>query len=395
MLLTSRSASQKASKQTDKFNAAPNGDFVPDTANFNKIVNPDWTMPVKINSINTEWDEMYPVWLNDNCFAFSSNGLPGEGGLDIYLAIRDNENSDFSTVFMLEGPINSEYDDLLPICDKRNKKVFFNSDRAAIDGETGGIYSFRFQSSKLVLNVAAKENDGTPIKSLVQIKSIDNNHPSLVTDENGELQYEIPNLLNDYEITVSSQGYIPQTRNFKANEALQYLNTLAYQELDFFLEKENPLPLAENDAPNLTNDELAEESNNTVKNNPEISLNHVYFDFNKEYCREDGRRELDKIIAFGKQNPSYQIKIETHADERGSFAYNDKLAERRLNFIKKHLTSNGIAIKRISFKIYGKRQPYIANAHQPEEHLLNRRATFKFYTADGELVTTSETSIID
>src|SRR5690606_20053504 len=52
-------------------------------------VNSKWTKPVNLGpDINTSGDEMFPSIRKDGTLFFSSNGLPGYGGLDIYSAIQ-------------------------------------------------------------------------------------------------------------------------------------------------------------------------------------------------------------------------------------------------------------------------------------------------------------------
>ena len=79
--------------------------------------------------------------------------------------------------------------------------------------------------------------------------------------------------------------------------------------------------------------------------------------------------------AWLKANPKVKVKIEGHADERGTIEYNQALGQRRAASAKKYLTDLGISGSRISLISYGKEKP--ACTDQTEEcWQKNRRAEF-------------------
>jgi peptidoglycan-associated lipoprotein len=84
----------------------------------------------------------------------------------------------------------------------------------------------------------------------------------------------------------------------------------------------------------------------------------AFFDFDKSDVRPDARDNLTKSAEFLRANPSVNITIEGHCDERGSVAYNLGLGDRRSNATKDFLVSLGISSERIKTISYGKERPF-------------------------------------
>ena len=82
----------------------------------------------------------------------------------------------------------------------------------------------------------------------------------------------------------------------------------------------------------------------------------VYFGFNESTLAGDAQSILDNNIAKLK-NGSQHIRIEGHADERGTREYNLALGERRANAVVQYLVANGIAKSRLETISYGKERP--------------------------------------
>ncbi len=64
---------------------------------------------------------------------------------------------------------------------------------------------------------------------------------------------------------------------------------------------------------------------------------------------------LDAHAAFLRNNPSYKVTVEGHADERGTPEYNIALGERRANAVKMYLQGKGVSADQISIVSYGKK----------------------------------------
>ncbi len=108
-------------------------------------INGEWQIPINLGEeINTEDNEIFPVWHESGTLFFSSDGHPGFGGLDIFAA--KEEGSKFVRLTALPKPINSRNDDLGFTLDATGKYGLFASSRKGGKGKDD-IYIFRSDES--------------------------------------------------------------------------------------------------------------------------------------------------------------------------------------------------------------------------------------------------------
>jgi hypothetical protein len=74
------------------------------------LVDGEWTKPQSIIGLNTKMDEMYPLFIGDSLLSFATDGRPGYGGLDIFIADVSDAGK-FGFVRHLKSPVNSFMDD--------------------------------------------------------------------------------------------------------------------------------------------------------------------------------------------------------------------------------------------------------------------------------------------
>ena len=74
---------------------------------------------------------------------------------------------------------------------------------------------------------------------------------------------------------------------------------------------------------------------------------------------------------------SATLRIEGHADERGSRAYNLALGEKRAETIKEMMLINGVKNNSIEVVSYGEENPAVLGTNE-ETHSLNRRVEIIF-----------------
>lgn len=103
-----------------------------------------------------------------------------------------------------------------------------------------------------------------------------------------------------------------------------------------------------------------------------ISLDGVYFDFDKASLRPEGIAVLNDAAALLKTNERVVVEVAGHTDSVGSEAYNQGLSERRANTVRDYLVSQGITATRLTARGYGEVQP-VATNDTPEGRQLNRR----------------------
>jgi len=103
----------------------------------------------------------------------------------------------------------------------------------------------------------------------------------------------------------------------------------------------------------------------------------VYFDFDSYELRPD---DADIAARHGMQladNPSSSVRLEGHADERGSREYNIGLGERRAQAVRRVLLLQGAQPSQISTVSFGEERP-VALGSTEDAWAQNRRVEFKY-----------------
>jgi len=150
-----------------------------------------WSEPVNLGpDINTSGDEMFPSIRKDGVLFFSSNGLPGFGGLDIYSAkkidqkwiLQRNEGTD----------LNSSTDDF-GITFLDDSTGYFSSNRAGGKGNDD-IYLYRYinRSQTVEGTVLLTENkrDFAKKKKVILVDEKGVPVDSMLTDEKGRFVFK-------------------------------------------------------------------------------------------------------------------------------------------------------------------------------------------------------------
>ena len=88
-----------------------------------------------------------------------------------------------------------------------------------------------------------------------------------------------------------------------------------------------------------------------------LSTTVFYFDFDVSEFRQADRDVLTYHAKDLAANPSKRIRLEGHADERGTREYNLALGERRANGMLNFLIVNGAARSQIEVVSYGEERP--------------------------------------
>ena len=108
----------------------------------------------------------------------------------------------------------------------------------------------------------------------------------------------------------------------------------------------------------------------------QVTLETVfYFDFDQSVVKSDERALLTAHAEQLKASPR-SIRLEGHADERGTREYNMALGERRANAIRDFLVLQGVDPSLIETVSYGEEQP-AAYGSDEETWSLNRRVELK------------------
>jgi peptidoglycan-associated lipoprotein len=106
-----------------------------------------------------------------------------------------------------------------------------------------------------------------------------------------------------------------------------------------------------------------------------VMLQMIHFDFDKSDLTPEAKSILARNARLLDENPELLIRIEGHADERGTVEYNLALGERRALSTRNYLINYGIDPNRITIISYGKERP-LDPRHNEEAWAKNRRAEF-------------------
>lgn len=315
---------------------------------------PQWKTPENLGSlINTSGNEISPfVYDEKHNFFFASDGHPGMGGMDLFVADAD-ELGNLSNLKNLGYPINTNYDDdaltLNYICDT----TYFSSSRQTEKGME--IFAFNFDrglTTTPIAYVRVKVKDmhtNKPVQVEVKLESQPfktSRFQMQNTDEKGEAMFYV--MLNrNYAFTVAEPGYLYTSKFINQNKA----NSIS--------------------EPDVLEIELQ-----PIEIGAEVQLYNIYFETDSFRILPQSESELQNVVAFLKNNTKLKIEIQGHTDSSGNAENNKLLSENRAKSVVDYLVKNGITKNRLSFRGYGDKVP-IASNETPEGRMLNRRTTIK------------------
>ncbi len=335
-----------------------------------RLANGDFGNAVNLGpTINTPGNELFPRIMPDGKFFFASDGHPGYGKLDIFVAEADGEGN--QTIKNLGANFNSTNDDFGIFFTEYPKAGFISSNREGGEGDDD-IYFFEDKTPKpkiinVLLNVTTKErvagkDDAILQQARVVLYDADNKQAGGdFSNSNGRVRFTLePN--ENFTIIASKNGYfsksIPYTTVGKTPDPATLVQDVTNITLDT----------------TIVLDQLVLDKS--------IVLENIYYDLDKAEIRPDAALELDKLVQILKDNPAIRIELSSHTDSRSSDAYNLNLSQRRAQSAVDYIVSQGIAADRLVAKGYGESQLIIQNAQTEEEHQVNRRTEFKVIEID-------------
>lgn len=313
-------------------------------------------IPVNLGEkINTKARETFPFIGSEGVLYFSSNGLIGLGGLDIFKSVPDVDGN-YISFDNLAAPINSERDDFC-FLESPLKNIFFVSSNREGGKGFDDIY-------KVKLNPEPKK-----------LEFID----SLVDEISKEPIVNAKVTLLDVNQNVISETMTDSLGGFKFNEIRPAREYYIKAENSAYLTKEYRVKAGEVENKKF---EIAPKIIQTKPGDDLVKLLNIsiYFDLDKFFIREDAEVEMAKVIEILKMYPNLKIDIRSHTDSRQSESYNQRLSNFRANSTRDYLIKNGIAKDRLTCKGYGESKLLNdCNDGIPctrEQHQLNRRSEF-------------------
>lgn len=261
-----------------------------------------WDKPVNLGpDINTPGDEMFPSIRKDGVLFFSSNGLPGYGGLDVYSA----KNIDGRWLLIRnEGlNINSSFDDF-GVTFVNDSTGYFSSNRSGGKGKDD-IYWYKFTNKYITIDgtVLLTENSKDAAKNVKVVLTNEQGEAidSTFTNKEGYFQFKNLDAEKKYMAVIDSDD--PQFEG-KAHYFLADKNKIIQRVTnkvgsDKFVFKN--LPVDPNALPDLySNDDLTLAGNLLYGENPSKPIKNTKI----------------KIV-----NQAGDVLEETTTNEFGAFAF--------------------------------------------------------------------------
>lgn len=110
----------------------------------------------------------------------------------------------------------------------------------------------------------------------------------------------------------------------------------------------------------------------------------IHFDYDQSDINPQAERVLRQKVDILRANPSVRLRIEGHADERGSTEYNLALANRRAESVRQFFTNFGLSGDRFATLSYGEERPLV-NRSDEQAWAQNRRAEFIITAGDVQV----------
>lgn len=272
--------------------------------------------------INTPGDEMFPTFRPNGDLYFSSNGHPGLGGLDIFIAKVGPDKR-----YYLEHPgfpLNSQGDDFGMTFEGPHNRGFFSSNRG--DGR-GWDHIYSFESPEVVQTIKGwvYEMDGYELPA-AEVYLVGDDGTNLKRSVKGDGSFEqVVQPGVNYIILATCNGFL----NHKEELRIDTVSESKEHTLQF--------PLASIRMP--------------------VLIDNIFYDFDKATLRPESKTALDDLVKLLNENPNVTIELSAHTDYKGSAEYNKRLSQRRAEAVVAYLTEHGVASERLSPVGYGKEKP--------------------------------------
>jgi outer membrane protein OmpA-like peptidoglycan-associated protein len=118
-----------------------------------------------------------------------------------------------------------------------------------------------------------------------------------------------------------------------------------------------------------------------------IELPNIYYNYNDATLRPDARKDLDLVVALMKQHQDLQVELASHTDSRGTSTYNQSLSQRRANGVVEYLVTKGISRNRLQPVGFGESRPrnncVDGVTCDDLEHARNRRTEVRMIAGSG------------
>ncbi len=279
--------------------------------------------------INTKGNERFPNMRTDSLLYFASNGHPGMGGLDLFVATlqpRDEDDKTSMDRWVIENmgvPMNSAADDFgITFGEKENG--YFSSNRGDARGYDH-IFSFVKPDLQIWISGYVVDKDDEPVpNAVIRIVGDDGSNQKTAAHPDGSFRFDLQRGVK-YAMLASADGYLNARQEFVSDSAEED----AEYNVDFILAATFKAQIIEN----------------------------IFYDFDKAVLRDESKLALDSMVMLLKEHPNIVIEMASHTDRVGSAKYNQGLSQRRAQSVVDYLVESGIPRQRLKPAGYGETRP--------------------------------------
>ena len=311
----------------------------------------DFGKPVNLGSnVNTGGREAFPVLQNDSTMYFSSNGLPGIGGYDIFRTTVSRRSC--TKPVNLGVPINSSYDEMSIIYYPENEnnpmmeRGYFSSNRPFADPlnkntdkkgkkipavPTMNLFSFELPPLLYTIEGTVRDEKSMQLIKGAKVKIVgsDGSEAETYTDKKGFYKFNNSQVRGQvvYKMYLSKVDYFSlegseSTKGYTVDKDIVH---------DFRME---PVP------------------------KQPVVLPEIRYDLSKWDLKEEFMDSLMDLYLVMMNNPGIVVEIRAHTDCRPFIGLtNDTLSQRRAQSVVDYLASRGIERDRMVAKGYAERVP--------------------------------------
>jgi outer membrane protein OmpA-like peptidoglycan-associated protein len=319
-----------------------------------------WTEPLNLgNVVNTAGEESAPfLAADDKTLYFSSNGFSGYGGTDIYVSKRlDDTWTNWSEPENMGPEINSPLEDLFFNIPAESDFAYYSRGVTETNTDIFRIKLPVMRSPEPWVTVKGKLVDGEtgkPIGAKIIYERLPDGTELGIAQSNpetGEYEIKLP-AGHLYGIRAEAKDHVSESQNLNLRNIT---SDMVIQNKDFNLQ---PIRVAR------------------IDENATITLNNIFFDFDKAILKPESFPELDRLVALMKERPAMQVEIDGHTCDIGEEQYNMGLSERRAKAVQKYIIGKGIEAARVAVQFFGETKPAVENTNR-ETRRKNRRVEFK------------------
>lgn len=319
-----------------------------------------WTEPLSLGGvINTAGEESAPfLAIDDKTLYFSSNGFSGYGGTDIYVSKRlDDTWTNWSEPENLGPDINSPMEDLFFNIPVNSEYAYYSREVSENNTDIFRIKLPIMRSPEVWVTVKGKLIDaktGKPLGAKIIYERLpDGTDVGIAQSDPNTGEYEIKLPAGHlYGIRAESKDHISESQNLDLRNATG--DTIVTNQ----------------------NFSLAPIEVKPIEADVTVTLNNIFFDFDKVTLKPESFPELDRVVDLLGKRATLTIEIAGHADATGPETYNMDLSKRRALAVQKYILGKGVDKDRVTIAYFGETKPVDTN-ETVEGRRKNRRVEFK------------------